>query len=149
AVEDDDLAGGREMRQIALDVHLRLLAVRWRRQGDDAEDTGAAPLRDRPDRPAFSGGVAPFEDEHYALPCSLHPFLHLAKLGLQPAQLLLVLLAPQLAAWRRIGLASSSRRHDAVPLRAVPLRFAGRPFRLDCRFSRCRLVLVLLSHATS
>src|SRR6185436_19323694 len=38
AVEDHDLAGCREVREIALDVHLALLAVRRGGQGDDPED---------------------------------------------------------------------------------------------------------------
>ena len=40
-VEDDDLAGRREMRHVALQVHLGFLPVRGRRQGRNAEDARA------------------------------------------------------------------------------------------------------------
>ena len=40
AVEDHDLATRREVRQVALDVHLRLLALGRRRERHDAEHTG-------------------------------------------------------------------------------------------------------------
>src|SRR4051812_48063902 len=39
-VEDDDLAGRREMLDVALDVHLRLLALGRGSQRDHLEDTG-------------------------------------------------------------------------------------------------------------
>ncbi len=63
AVEDDDFAGGREMLDVALGEHLRLLAVRRRGQRDDAKHARADPLGDRLDGAALSGGVAPLEDD--------------------------------------------------------------------------------------
>ena len=62
AVEDHDLAGRREVRHVALHVHLALLAVRRRRQRHEAEDARADALGDRLDRAALAGGVAPLED---------------------------------------------------------------------------------------
>ena len=47
AIEDDDLAGGREVLHVALHVHLALFAVGRRRQRDDAEDARAHALGDR------------------------------------------------------------------------------------------------------
>ena len=44
AVEDHDLARRRQVRHVALDVHLGLLAVGRCRQRDDAEDPRADPL---------------------------------------------------------------------------------------------------------
>ena len=63
AVEDHDLAGGREVRQVALDVHLRLLALGRRRQRHDAEHARADPLGDRLDRAALAGGVPALEHD--------------------------------------------------------------------------------------
>ena len=63
AVEDDDLAGSREVRDVALHVHLRLLALGRRGQRHDAETRGTHPFGDRFDRPALAGGVAAFEDD--------------------------------------------------------------------------------------
>ena len=47
AVEDHDLAGGGQVRDVALDVHLRALALGRRGQRDDAEDARADALDDR------------------------------------------------------------------------------------------------------
>src|SRR5690348_6242571 len=85
------------MRQVALDVHLRFLAVRGRWQRYDAKHAGAAALGDRPYRTAFSGGVAALEDDDDPLPLRLHPILHQAELGLKPEQVLFIGLAFQLA----------------------------------------------------
>ena len=63
AVEDDDLAGGREVLHVALHVELRLLPVGRGRQGDQPEDARADALRDRLDGPAFAGGVASLEHD--------------------------------------------------------------------------------------
>ncbi len=62
AIEDDDLAGRREVLHVALHVHLALLAIRRRRQRHEAEDARADALGDRLDRAALAGGVAPLED---------------------------------------------------------------------------------------
>ena len=63
AVEDHDLAGRRQVRDVALDVHLRLLALGRRRQRDDAEHARADALGDRLDRAALAGAVAAFEHD--------------------------------------------------------------------------------------
>ena len=61
AVEDNDLARSREVLHVALKVHLALLAVGRRRQGDNAEDTRADAFGDRLDGAALAGGVAALE----------------------------------------------------------------------------------------
>ena len=61
AVEDDDLARGGEVLQVALEVDLALFAVRRRRQRDDAKDARTDALGDRADGAALAGGVAAFE----------------------------------------------------------------------------------------
>ena len=62
-VEDDDFARGGEMLHVPLQVHLRLLAVRWGRQRHDPEDARADALGDRLDRAALAGAVAPLEHD--------------------------------------------------------------------------------------
>ena len=99
SIEDHDLARRGEVRHVALDVHLRLLAVGRRRQRDDPEHARADALGERADRPALAGGVASLEDDDHAEALVLDPFLELAQLGLQLAQLLLVLLVLHLHRW--------------------------------------------------
>ena len=96
AVEDHDLAAGREALDVALDVHLGLLAIGRRRQRDDAEHTRAHPLGERLDGAALAGRVAPLEDDDDALARDLDPVLQPAELDLQLAQFLLVDLALEL-----------------------------------------------------
>ena len=63
AIEDDDFAGGGEVRQVPLHVHLGLLAIGRRRQRDDPEDARAHALGDRLDRAALARGVTSLEDD--------------------------------------------------------------------------------------
>jgi hypothetical protein len=81
------------MRKIALQVHLRLLAVRRRGQRDHAKHPGAHPLRDGADRTPLAGGVPTLEHDDHAEPLVLHPVLEPAQLGLQLAQRLVALLS--------------------------------------------------------
>ena len=92
AVEDDDLARGREMRHVALDVHLRLLALGRSGQGHDPEHPRAHPLGDPLDRAALAGRVPALENDADLRAGGLHPLLHGDKLAVQDAHLLLVLL---------------------------------------------------------
>jgi hypothetical protein len=78
------------MGYVALYVHLRLLAVRRSRKGDDAEDTRADSLSDGADGTALSGGITALENDHDAQSLVLDPFLELAQSGLKLAQFLLV-----------------------------------------------------------
>ena len=57
AVEDDDLPRRRQMRHIPLDVHLRLLTFRRRRQCHHSEHPRADPLGDGLDHPTLAGRV--------------------------------------------------------------------------------------------
>ena len=82
------------MLHVALHVHLRLLAVGRRRQGDNPKDPRADPLGDRLDGAAFAGGVAAFEDNDDAQALVLHPILELTELYLELAELLFNLFAP-------------------------------------------------------
>src|SRR5262249_24806808 len=93
AVKNDDLTGRRQMRYIALHIHLALLSVRGRLQSHDAEDPGADAFSDRLDGAALAGGVTPFEDDGDPQALIFHPFLELAEFRLQPLQFLFVGLA--------------------------------------------------------
>ena len=71
------------MPHIALNIHLRLLALRRRRQRDDAIDAGADPLGDRLDNPALAGAVAAFEQDHDFQSLGDDPELQLDQLSMQ------------------------------------------------------------------
>src|SRR5215471_511353 len=57
-VEQHDLAACRQMRDVALEIPLRALALARRRKGYDAADAGIQPLRDTLDDAALARGVA-------------------------------------------------------------------------------------------
>jgi hypothetical protein len=99
AVEDDDLPRGGEVRDVALHVHLGLLALGRRGQRHDPEDAGAHPLGDRLDRAALAGAVAALEDDADLRAGRLHPLLEGDELGVERAQLPLVGLALHLPFW--------------------------------------------------
>src|SRR5207244_4985931 len=98
AVEDDDLAGRRKVRKVALHVHLRLLAFRRRGQRNDPEHARADALGYRLNRPALTGRVSTFEHDAHLRARSLHPLLHRHQLAVQAAQLVLILLVLHLRA---------------------------------------------------
>jgi hypothetical protein len=104
AVEDHDLAGRGQVRQVALGVHLRLLAVGGRRQGDHAEDPRAHALRDRLDRSALPGAVAALEDDARLDALVDDPLLELHELDVQTLELLVVRLAVELLGLLRLDL---------------------------------------------
>ena len=125
AVEDHDFSGRREMREVALHVHLRLFPVGRGGQRDQSEGARADPLGQRPDRPALAGGVAALEHDDDALTGALDPVLQDAEFGLQLAQGLLVVLPLQLrraavgdgscTIIRRGRLSATIMSHVAVP----------------------------------
>src|SRR6516225_357679 len=95
SVENHDFAGGRKMSHIALHVHLRFFAVRGSWQGHEPKYARADALRNRANRAAFAGSVASLEDNHDPQPFVFDPILQFAQFGLQPPQLLLILLPLQ------------------------------------------------------
>ena len=95
AVEEHDLTGRRQMREVALDVHLRLLALGRRGQRDHAEDARAGALGDALDDAALAGGIAAFEQHADLGAAGLDPLLHLDQLDLELLQLPLEFLAAQ------------------------------------------------------
>ena len=93
AVEQNDLAAGRQMADVALEVPLRALALVRRRQRRDAADARIEALRDALDDAALAGRIAPFEDHDDLELLRDDPVLQLDELALQPEQLLEVELA--------------------------------------------------------
>jgi hypothetical protein len=65
--------GGGQMRRVALEVPLRLLAVRRRPEGYDGRAARVQRLEDALDRAALAGGIAPLEEQHHALARLLDP----------------------------------------------------------------------------
>src|SRR5450631_1266513 len=61
AIEKYHLAGGWKMRNIALKVPLRLLALSRRSKRNHAADTGIERLGDTLDSPALTRRIAPFK----------------------------------------------------------------------------------------
>ena len=92
AVEDHDLAGRREPRDVALDVHLRADPRVRRRECDVLEDARARPLRDPPDRASLARGVHALEHDQHPGAGVLDPLLHRHELALQDPHVALVLL---------------------------------------------------------
>ena len=96
AVEDHDLAGGREMLHVPLHVHLGLFPIRRRGQRDNAKHARADALGDGADGPALARAVAAFEHDDDSQPFGLHPSLESAQFFLKAAKLRVVRLALQL-----------------------------------------------------
>ena len=96
AVEDHDLPGRREVREVALDVHLGLLPLGRGRQRDDAEDPRAHPLGDGLDHAALAGAVPTLEHDADLGARRHHPLLEVHQFDLQHGQFALVVLAREL-----------------------------------------------------
>ena len=111
AVKDHDFARGRQMPHIALNVHLRLLALGRCRQRDNAVDAWADPLGDRLDDPALAGAVAAFEQDHDFQSLGDDPELQLDQLSVQTCEFALVVLAAKLG----LGLPRTSRSRPSWP----------------------------------
>jgi len=132
AVEEHDLARGRQLGYVALEVPLGALAVARRWQRGDAAHARVHRLVDALDRPALACRVAALEHDHDAQPRFLDVLLELNQLELEPRELGLVrrafdparLVALELAASLADGLVRrrSAPRHPDVSL-AVGLAF--------------------------
>src|SRR4029453_8076896 len=96
-VEQDDLAGGGQVRDVPLEVPLGAFALGRLGERRDARDARVRVLRDPLDRPALAGSVAPLEDDDDPGSRLGDPVLPLPRLFLQPAEFLLVGLLRQLA----------------------------------------------------
>src|SRR6185369_11137067 len=58
AVEDHDFSSSRKMLHVTLNIHLRLLAVGWRRQCNNAKDTRAHTFGNSADCSPLASAVA-------------------------------------------------------------------------------------------
>lgn len=95
-VEDHDLARSGQMRNIALDVHLRLFALGRGGQGNDAEHTGADALRNPLDDASFARRIAPLEDDERLKTFMLNSKLELHEFDVQLHECLFEFLALEL-----------------------------------------------------
>jgi hypothetical protein len=82
AVEQHDLARGRQLGDVTLEVPLRALALGRCGERDDAGDAGVEVLRHSFDRAALAGGIASLEHHDQALALGPHPLLGLDQFGL-------------------------------------------------------------------
>ena len=82
-IEQDDLAGGGEMGDVALDVQLALFPIRGRGQRDVLEHAGAAALHDATDDAPLAGGVPSLEHDDHARALGHRPRLQPRQLDLQ------------------------------------------------------------------
>src|SRR5262245_10437907 len=105
AVEDHDFAGGGEVLDETLNVQLRLLTLRWRRQRDDAKGACAYTFCYGLDGAALAGRISAFKHEDDLQPFGFHPFLQMAKLDLELPKLLVVELPLHLAVGILVALA--------------------------------------------
>ena len=129
AVEQDHLAGGGQVRDVALEVPLGPLALGGRGQRDDPRDPRAEAHRDRLDRAALPGGVAALEDDDDLEAARLHPLLELGELDLERRQLRVVDLALELRPGRMAGpRRRRARRRPSAPVASlvVPLALGHR-----------------------
>ncbi len=121
-VEDDDLARGRKLLDVALREHLRFFAIRRCRQGDDPEHPRAHLLGESLDGSSLAGGVATFEQYYDPAPFGFHPLLQVTKLDLQLAQFGLVGLSLELGT----GVGGLLRCHWSPRVFFLLLQEAGR-----------------------
>src|SRR4029434_8739213 len=97
AVEQDNLARRREMRDIALDVNLRLLTVGGRRQCHVPVDARARAGGNSADHAALARRVAALENHDDTRTLGLNPSLPADEVHFELSQLLLEFLTTDLA----------------------------------------------------
>ena len=96
AIEQNPLARGGQLGHVALEIPLRLLALRRNAEGADTGDPGVEGLGDPLDNSAFAGGVSALEEADDLQPARPDPLLQLHELDLQANQFRLVELGVQL-----------------------------------------------------
>src|SRR5919106_1554211 len=90
AVEQNHLAGSRQLLDVALEVPLSPLTVARRAEGDDAHDPGVGGFGDARDHAALAGRVTTLEDHDDAQSLVPDPLLELDQFDLQPSEFGLV-----------------------------------------------------------
>ena len=82
-VEQNDLPMAWKVRHITLKIPLAAFTFAWFWKGCNTADSGVKCLGDALDRPAFSCGIPPLENNDKARPCCHDPFLQLNQLNLK------------------------------------------------------------------
>jgi hypothetical protein len=95
AVEQHDLPGGRQVRDVPLEVPLRGLPLGRLGKGHHPDDAGAGALGDGLDDAPLAGRPASLEDDQHLEATGLHPVLQQHQLLLQAGDLLVVDAATQ------------------------------------------------------
>src|SRR5690606_22226728 len=124
-VEHDDLAGSRQVLDVALEVPLPLLDVRGLVERHDASGTRVEVLREPLDRPALARGIATLEHDDVLAPRVLTPVLELEELDLQAVLLQLVGLTVHALVVRvpfAPRLDRRAARIDEIRVRRVPVQ---------------------------
>jgi hypothetical protein len=111
AVEQHHLAGGRQVRHVALEIPLRALAVVGRGQRRHAAHARVQALGDALDHAALAGLHRALEEDHHLVAGGHHPVLQLDQLALQAKQLAEIV-APVLAVQREVGRGVARQRGD-------------------------------------
>src|SRR5271166_3511282 len=96
AIENNYFSSRRKMRDVALDVHLRLFSLGRRRQCNESKHSRANPFRNALYDPALPCRITPFEDHNDLQSLVLHPQLQFDELGLQLCQMTFELLVLEL-----------------------------------------------------
>jgi hypothetical protein len=122
AVEQHDLAGGRQVRDVTLEIPLGALAVVGRRQRRHPAHARVQALRDALDDAALAGGIAALEQDHHLVPGVHHPVLQLDQFGLQAEQLAEVALARRIF-HALVGIAAFQLRQQRVGIEAAVVEF--------------------------
>ena len=104
AVQQHDLASGRKVRHITLEVPLRAFAVGWLGQGNGTAHARVERAGDGGDDTPLARRVAAFDDHQEPLTRVLQPARHIVELHLQWSQFFKVFTLAQLA---RLGLVAT------------------------------------------
>ena len=119
-----------QVLDVALEIPLRLLALGRRAQRDHAADARVEAGRDRLDRAALAGRVAPLEQHDDLEPGVPDPLLEAVQLDVEPRKLLLVglpveLCGPGLHGGRRVP--PAVLRSVGLPVGSMSRTLAARP----------------------
>ena len=90
AVEDHDLSACGQVREVSLEIHLRLLTLSRRGKGHHPEYARADPGGDGFDGSAFASSVPALKDDADFLPLVPDPLLKLDQFHMQLAQMLFI-----------------------------------------------------------
>ena len=90
SIEKNQLSGSGQMGDVALEIPLSFLALRWGTEGNNAANARIQALRDSLDGSALTGGISALEQHDHLQAAVADPLLHLDEFNLQAPQLLVV-----------------------------------------------------------